>query len=339
MTALFQESPGRSHLLGTEKSAPFLLLEALRETADRLPAEVLATRLKWGPAELQQALQDLKNRGYVIDVHPRGGYRLKAAPDKLYPEEILHRLGTRRFRGPIHYFDTTTSTNDLAKALGAEGAPEGTLVVAEAQSAGRGRLGRNWLSPPGVGLYVSLLLRPPLPTQELPPLTLAAAVAGVQAVARVAGVAPGIKWPNDLLLSGKKLGGILTELESDRNLRPYVVVGLGLNINNRDFTPELEGLATSLARELKRPLPRVPILKAWLEEFDRLYQEFLHQGMENIIRQWSKHSVTLGRWVRVRQGERYLEGRALEVTPDGVLLLETAPGQIEQVLCGEISPP
>jgi BirA family biotin operon repressor/biotin-[acetyl-CoA-carboxylase] ligase len=338
MTLLYREANAQTLYPGTQDSKPFRLLNLLREREGWLSGKDLAARLGVSLGEVQKCLQSLRNRGYVIFGKPRRGYRLAATPDKLYPEEILHRLGSRRFRGPVYYLEITASTNDLAKTLGAEGAPEGTLVVAEAQTAGRGRLGRNWLSPPGVGLYVSLLLRPPLPCRDLPPLTLTAAVAVVRALTRITGVTPGIKWPNDLLLSGKKIGGILTELKTDGD-RPYVVVGLGLNVNTREFPPELEGRATSLARELKRPLPRVPLLKAWLEEFDNLYHEFLDQKVEGILKEWSQHSITLGAWVRIRQGESYLEGRALEVAPNGALGVETAPGRVEWVICGEISPP
>ena len=164
-------------------------------------------------------------------------------------------LKTRRLCGPVYHFEEVASTNDLAKELAARGAPEGTLIVAEAQSRGRGRLGRQWNSPPGTGLYVSLLLRPPLPPTEMPQITLTTAVAAARALKRVTGVAPGIKWPNDLLLAGKKLGGILTEMETESEQIRHLVVGLGLNVDTRAFPEELAATATSLALGLGRPLP------------------------------------------------------------------------------------
>ena len=197
-------------------------------------------------AAVWKRVHRLKAQGYVIEGSPRRGYRLLAVPDKLLPEEVLQGLKTRVFTGPVHHFETLDSTNDLAKELAVQGAPEGTVVVAEAQTGGRGRLGREWDSPPGVGLYVSLVLRPMLPPMELPQITLTTAVAVVRAVRRVAGVAPGIKWPNDLLLNGKKLGGILTEMETESDRIRHVVVGLGLNVNNPGFPPELAATATSL---------------------------------------------------------------------------------------------
>lgn len=281
----------------------------------------------------------MNTSGPVFGGNPSFGGDERKLDDQLLPEELLAGLASRRLRGPIHHLEITASTNDLAKALGAGGAPEGTVVLAEAQSAGRGRHGRQWLSPSGVGLYVSVLLRPPLPPENLPPLTLTAAVAVVRALVRTTGVAPGIKWPNDLMLSGKKFGGILTEWETHPEQGPYLVVGLGINVNTRDFPPELEGLATSLARELGRPIPRGPLLQAWLKEFDGLYDTALRQGFPEILEEWKRHSVTLGNRVTVRQGERQLKGLALEISPTGALLLETAPGQRVWVISGEIPVP
>ena len=179
----------------------------------------------------------------------------------------------------MHHFETLDSTNDLAKELAAQGAPEGTVVVAETQTGGRGRLGREWNSPPGVGLYVSLVLRPMLPPMELPQITLTTAVAVVRAVRRVTGVAPGIKWPNDLLLNGKKLGGILTEMETESDRIRHVVVGLGLNVNNPAFPPELAATATSLALATGRAFSRVQLLQAWLEEFEELVWALFGPGV------------------------------------------------------------
>ena len=236
------------------------VLQVLRGAADAISGEYLAAQLGLSRAAVWKRVHRLKARGYVIEGSPRRGYRLLAVPDKLLPEEVLQGLKTRLFTGPVHHFETLDSTNDLAKELAAQGAPEGTVVVAEAQTGGRGRLGREWNSPPGVGLYVSLVLRPMLPPMELPQITLTTAVAVVRAVRRVAAVAPGIKWPNDLLLNGKKLGGILTEMETESDRIRHVVVGLGLNVNNPGFPPELAATATSLTLTAGGTFSRVNLL-------------------------------------------------------------------------------
>jgi BirA family biotin operon repressor/biotin-[acetyl-CoA-carboxylase] ligase len=313
------------------------LLNFLREADGFVSGENLGARLGLSRAGVWKRLRRLKSLGYRIEGEPRRGYRLVAAPDKLLAKEILYHLGTKKLRGPIYHFDTTVSTNDQAKKLGVQGAAEGTLVVAETQSGGRGRLGRSWHSPPGQGLYASLLLRPPLPPSELPQITLSTAVSVVRTLSRSVGVTPGIKWPNDLILRGKKVGGILTEMETESDQIRYLIVGLGLNVNNADFPPELADTATSLFREEGRLFPRVPLLKTWLEEFEGLYLQFLDRGFPEILEEWKQHSVTLGKYVAVRQGTRHLEGLALEVAPDGALLLETALGEVMKVTSGEIT--
>lgn len=312
------------------------LLNFLREAESFISGEVLAARVGLSRAGVWKRLHRLKALGYHIEGEPRRGYRLVGAPDKLFPAEILHRLDTRILRGPVYHFETAESTNDAAKILGVQGVAEGAIVVAETQTAGRGRLGRAWLSPPGQGIYASLLLRPPLPPNELPQITLSTAVSLVRALTRTVGVTPGIKWPNDLILKGKKLGGILTEMETESDQIRYLVVGLGLNVNNTDFPPELAGRATSLLKAEGRSFPRLTILKAWLEEFEILYTQFLARGFPEILEEWKQHSVTLGKYVAVRQGPRQVEGLAMEVTPDGALVLETARGEEVKVTSGEI---
>jgi BirA family biotin operon repressor/biotin-[acetyl-CoA-carboxylase] ligase len=318
-------------------SWPDPVLSALRDSAEPISGEVLAARLGLSRAAVWKRINRLKGLGYAIEGSPRRGYRLLGVPDKLLPAEIAAGLQAQRLRGPIHYFDTLASTNDLAKELGGRGAPEGTLVVAEGQSRGRGRLGREWNSPPGVGLYVSVLLRPPLPPTDLPQITLTAAVAGVRALQQAAGVAPGIKWPNDLILAGKKLGGILTEMETESDQIRHLVVGLGLNVNTPQFPAELADLATSLALATGRTYSRLRILQVWLEELESLYRRFLAREFPVILEEWKDYTVTLGRQVRVRQGAREVCGLALEVAPDGALLIQTRAGEIVRVTSGEIA--
>jgi BirA family transcriptional regulator, biotin operon repressor / biotin---[acetyl-CoA-carboxylase] ligase len=314
------------------------VLQVLRDAGDAISGERLAAQLGLSRAAVWKRVHRLKAQGYVIEGSPRRGYRLLAVPDKLLAAEVLQGLRTRRFSGPVHHFEALDSTNDLAKELAARGAPEGAVVVAEAQTGGRGRLGREWDSPPGVGLYVSLVLRPMLPPLELPQITLTTAVAVVRAVRRVAAVAPGIKWPNDLLLGGKKLGGILTEMETESDRIRHVVVGLGLNVNNPGFPPELATTATSLTLALGGTFSRVLLLKAWLEEFEALYDRFLNQGFPEILEEWKGAAVTLGTAVTVRQGPREISGLALDVAADGALLLRTASGEMVRVTSGEIAP-
>jgi BirA family biotin operon repressor/biotin-[acetyl-CoA-carboxylase] ligase len=314
------------------------ILGALKEAEAPLSGEALAGLLGLSRAAVWKRINRLKASGYAIEGSPRRGYRLLGLPDKLLPAEIMEGLKTRYLRGPIHHFDSLPSTNDLAKELGSKDAPEGSLVVAEHQSRGRGRLGREWDSPPAAGLYVSLLLRPLLPPTEMPQITLTAAVAVVRALRRSAGLTPGIKWPNDLLAGGKKLGGILTEMETESDRIRHLVVGLGLNINNREFPPPLDLTATSLVLATGSSFSRREILQTWLEEFEALYDLFLNRDFALILDEWRSYNVTLGQTVTVRQGPKEISGLALDVAGDGALLLKQGSGEVIRVTSGEITP-
>jgi BirA family biotin operon repressor/biotin-[acetyl-CoA-carboxylase] ligase len=314
------------------------ILAALKESPAPLSGEALAGMLGLSRAAVWKRINRLKALGYHIEGSPRRGYRLLGLPDKLLPGEIIQGLKTRYLRGPIHHFEYLPSTNDMAKELGSKKAAEGSLVVAESQTRGRGRLGREWDSPPGAGLYVSLLLRPPLPPTEMPQITLTTAVAVVRALKRATGISPGIKWPNDLLVDGKKLGGILTEMETESDQIRHLVVGLGLNVNNREFPPPLDRTATSLALISGSAFCRRGILRAWLEEFEALYDLFLNRDFGTILDEWRRYSVTLGQTVTVRQGPRAITGLALEVAEDGGLLLQQETGEVVRVNSGEIAP-
>jgi len=314
------------------------VLKVLRGATDPISGERLAGQLGLSRAAVWKRVHRLKAMGYIIEGSPRRGYRLLGLPDKLLADEVLQGLKTSVLTGPVHHFETLDSTNNYAKELAAREAPEGTVVIAETQTLGRGRLGREWDSPPGVGLYVSVVLRPQLPPMELPQITLTAAVAVVRATHRVTHVTPGIKWPNDLIVHGKKLGGILTEMETESDRIRHVVIGLGLNVNNAVFPPELAKTATSLAQVVGGTLSRVELLKAWLEEFEDLYKRFLNQGFPEILEEWKRYAVTLGRAVTVRQGPREISGQAVDVASDGALLLLTPAGEIVRVTSGEITP-
>jgi BirA family biotin operon repressor/biotin-[acetyl-CoA-carboxylase] ligase len=314
------------------------LVRALKEAAGPVSGESLAAAAGVSRAAVWKHIQRLKVRGFEIAGAPRQGYRLLAGPSSLLPEEVFSELATRQWQGPIFHYEVLDSTNDLAKDLAARGAPEGALVLAESQRAGRGRLGRSWESPAGVGVYASLILRPSLPPEDLPRFTLAAGVAGVRAVRRGAGVDAGLKWPNDLILNGRKLGGILTEMASESDRISYLVVGWGINVNTRAFPPELADTATSLALARGREFPRLPLLTAWVEEMEALYRIFLDGDFSVILEEWRTLAVMLGKEVTVRQGGREITGKALEVALDGALLLETGPGASVRITSGELAP-
>ena len=225
------------------------ILKLLRQQSqDYLSGEEISRQLAVSRTAVWKHIQELKNHGYEIEAHPRKGYRLKSRPDLLLPEEIRAGLATQLLGKQIVHFYDTSSTNNEAKRLAADDAIEGTIVVSEAQTLGRGRLNRGWFSPPGGGVWVSVILRPPFPPQEAPKCTLMAAVATVEAIREASGLNCGIKWPNDILWQGRKLVGILTEMSAEMDAINFVVLGIGINVSlqESDFHEELRKLERNI---------------------------------------------------------------------------------------------
>jgi BirA family biotin operon repressor/biotin-[acetyl-CoA-carboxylase] ligase len=263
------------------------------------------------------------------------------APGDLAPARLTARLTTTRFGRRCEVLASCPSTNDRAAALGREGAPEGLVVLADAQTGGRGRLGRTWHSPPGENLYLSLLLRPACTPAALPPLTLAAGVAVTQALAAL-GLQPLLKWPNDVLLpvggGQRKVAGILTEMATERERIRHVVVGLGLNVNTASFPPELEARATSLRLATGQPQDRGALVAAVLNAFEPAYDQLMSEGAAACLAAFRARAA-LPRPCRVERDGTVLEGTALDVDGDGALLVRDGRGEIHRVLSGEIVVP
>lgn len=239
----------------------------------------------------------------------------------------------------VHFRASTESTNDDALALGRAGAPSGTLVVAEAQSRGRGRLGRGWLSPPGVGLYCSLLLRPRLDPAELPKLTLATGLAASRAVEAVTTLPPLLKWPNDLWLAGRKVGGILAEALFEP-AGPLVVLGIGLNVNTprESFPPELQEQATSLLLQAGREFARSALLTSLRRETMTMAVRLEEEGFAHILAEWRARDVTLGRELAwLTPAGQVVRGLSLGPDQDGLLRIRDAAGAVHEVISGDIA--
>jgi BirA family biotin operon repressor/biotin-[acetyl-CoA-carboxylase] ligase len=262
-------------------------------------------------------------------------------PDLLLPLQILpHLEKARRFVRPfIEHHRQIASTNDRARELAHLGYGEGTLVVAESQQAGRGRLGRSWASPPGGGVYFSLILRPRALPSAAPGITLLAGVAACDAVRAVSGAEPRIKWPNDLLIGSRKVAGILTEMEADRGRIHHVVLGIGINANTRpaEFPPDLVDRATSLLTETSTPVCRAELLGRVILEIENRYDAFLRGQFQSVLEAWRSRSATLGREVRVEAGGRTVVGEAQDVDLDGALLVRGENGVVHRVSFGEVT--
>jgi len=314
-----------------------LVLEMLLESGtDFASGEALSGKLGLSRTAVWKVVNALRDRGYAIEAVPSRGYRLVRVPDRLTGLEILPLLDTHDLGRAVHAFETIGSTSEHAFRLAAEGAEHGEIVVAETQTAGRGRRGRTWASPPGKNLYVSLVLRPELPPQRAPELTLLAAVAVAEAL-QGDGVKPTIKWPNDLQAGVKKIAGILTELSAEADRVHFVVLGIGVNLNaaSADFPPEVAEVATSVARVLGRRVNRAAFLARLLKTLEDWLDTHEREGFEPVRERWRALSSTLGQEVLVKAERRELRGVAEDIDTDGALLLRTEDG-LERVLAGDV---
>jgi BirA family biotin operon repressor/biotin-[acetyl-CoA-carboxylase] ligase len=319
------------------------VLAVLRQAgAGWVSGEDLSRTLGVSRTAVWKQIEGLRAAGYVLEAQPRLGYRLLSAPDAVTPSEVLPGLSTRRFGRQVEYRESVGSTNDLAKQLARAGAPEGLLVVADEQTAGKGRLGRTWSTPPGSALAMTLVLRPALPPYHAPRITLVAAVAAAEAVRAETGLPAGIKWPNDLQIGGRKVCGILTEMEAEMERIAFVVCGIGLNVNldRETMPPEFRETATSLMAELGRPVARAPLVRAVMARFEAAYDQLLAGQFGQVLDRWRELSVTLGRPVLVLSvtGAPTIEGVAEDVDADGALLVrESGTGTVHRVVAGEVS--
>jgi BirA family biotin operon repressor/biotin-[acetyl-CoA-carboxylase] ligase len=314
------------------------LLAVLIQNRDRfLSGEEISRRVGCSRAAIWKHIEELRQEGYEIEARPRSGYRLKYRPDRIAPEEVIPHLQTRVFGRHIRYEFSTASTQILAHGWAREGAPEGAIVIAEEQLQGRGRMGRSWHSPPRTGIWMSLILRPPIPIMHASHLTLLASVGVWEGIRRVTGLPIQIKWPNDLLVQGKKVCGILTELRGEHDQIHYVILGIGMNVNTQaeHFPPELRKIATSLAIELGKPIHRAILLAAMLEELEKAYDRYLREGFSPIRERWEQVSGILGKTITARTPQGKIHGIAEHLNEQGALLIRTQQG-IVPVFSAEI---
>lgn len=322
-----------------ESSTAARLLEMLRAADRPLRGPDLAARLGISRAAVWKHVQRLLAQGYRVSSDNPHGYRLEAAADRLLPAEIARHLATTRIGRVIHHFESIDSTNRHAMELARRGADEGEVVVAEAQTAGRGRLGRSFFSPAGVSFYGSLILRPSLPPARAPQITLVAGLAVAAAVERHAAMRPGLKWPNDVRLGELKVAGILTEMESEADRVLHVVCGAGVNLNvpAERFPADLRGVAGSVLSVSGRRVDRAAFAADLLASFERLYDEFLVGGLAVLRERWEAYSVLTGRWVNVEGSGEALEGEVIGIDEDGGLRLRGRRGEMLRAIAGDVT--
>lgn len=308
------------------------IITLLRETADReVSSRLLCERLGITRAAVWKQIETLRAVGYVIEACTRRGYRLVSAPDRPCAAEVLPLLSTRCLGRDLRYLAETGSTNRDVAALAQAGAEQGVAVVADRQNAGRGRMTRVWFSPPDVNLYVSLLLRPEVEPARAASLPLVAGLAVAEALEYLApACAPKIKWPNDILSGGRKLCGVLCEMQAEADRVRYIIPGVGVNVNlTRAMLPaELRDRATSLRMEAGHAFSRAAVLAAILNAFEPLYDRWRTDGLEPLLPRLAQRDALCGRKIQLEQGGRLLAGRADGILPDGALRLVTAQGAV-----------
>ncbi len=320
------------------------LLDFLRHNQHHfLSGNELSHRLGISRTAIWKHIEHLRKLGYEIEAQPHYGYRLVAAPDRLIPEEIQWNLNTRWIGQKIVSYEETTSTNDVATQLAIQGTPSGTVVFAEFQTKGRGRLGRSWISSKGSGILMSVVFRPKLLPNQAPQMTLMSAVAVAKAIEKQSGLATQVKWPNDLLINHRKVAGILTEMQAETDQIRFLIVGIGMNV----FIPpeSLSGNATAIHLHLPTkqdnsipvfPSFRISLAQELLRQLEQ-GSELLQKGEWGAIRQeWENRSILSGKFVKVHCLTRQIEGVVTGLDPDGALLVRLDHGFVERVVAGDV---
>jgi BirA family biotin operon repressor/biotin-[acetyl-CoA-carboxylase] ligase len=315
------------------------ILRLLREhPSTSLSGEEISRRLKVSRTAVWKRIQRLRALGYGIEASTRSGYCLIGSPDLLTPAEIKPILKTKWIGKTIHHFHTLDSTNSKAYQLALNGAEEGEVVISESQEKGKGRLGRQWFSPPFLNLYLSVILRPNILPHQASLITLLAAVAAADAIREFSGLLPLIKWPNDILLRDRKVAGLLNEIHSEMDRVHFVILGIGVNLNMDEnmFSKEIRAVASSLKIEMGQTISRKGFLPFFLQELERWYSIFLKEGSAVILKAWRDRAHIKGRRVKVTSFGETLVGTAIDVDSDGALILETGDGKRKRVVAGDI---
>ncbi|WP_113672429.1 biotin--[acetyl-CoA-carboxylase] ligase [Vallitalea guaymasensis] len=314
------------------------IIQLLNEADDYISGEEISKQLGVSRTAIWKVINRLKEEGYEIESVTRKGYRLLSSPDILNSEELHYNLNTEIIGNKIINFDKLDSTNQQAKKLALEGASNGTVVIAEEQTAGKGRRGKMWVSPPGTGIWMSAILRPSVMPENASMLTLVAGLAVCKAVREITNLEASIKWPNDIVVNGKKICGLLTEMNSEIDFINFVVVGIGINVNIEKFPPELDNIATSLMIEGNQSYQRKILVKRTLEIFEDYYKKYLEtEDLTKIIEEYNEHCINIGRKVRVTGRKQDITGNVKCVTNKGELIVTDQQGEDIVVTSGEVS--
>ena len=314
------------------------ILRLLRSADGYISGQELCNRFGVSRTAVWKAINQLKEAGYEIEAQQNKGYRLMTAPDLMTEAEIKSLMHTEWVAKEVLYFDTIDSTNTKAQELDEKGYPSGTLVVADKQESGKGRRGRSWVSPSGTGIFMTLMIKPDINPNNASMLTLVAALAVAKAITSVTGEKALIKWPNDIVINGKKVCGILTEMNAQFDYINHIVVGIGINVHNESFPEEISQMASSLMIEAGgKRFHRAQIIAETMSYFEQYYDTFLKtQDLSALVREYDELLVNRNKSVRVLDPKEPFDGKAMGITPKGELIVDTWESR-KLVSSGEVS--
>lgn len=314
------------------------ILRLLRSADGYISGQELCNRFGVSRTAVWKAINQLKEAGYEIEAQQNKGYKLMAAPDLMTEAEIKSLMHTDWVAKEVLYFDTIDSTNTKAQELAEKGYPSGTLVVADKQESGKGRRGRSWVSPSGTGIFMTLMIKPDINPNNASMLTLVAALAVAKAITSVTGEEALIKWPNDIVINGKKVCGILTEMNAQFDYINHIVVGIGINVHNESFPEEISQMASSLMIEAGgKRFHRAQIIAETMSYFEQYYDTFLKtQDLSALVREYDELLVNMNKAVRVLDPKEPFDGKAMGITPKGELIVDTWESR-KLVSSGEVS--
>ncbi len=307
----------------------------LNHKEDFISGEEISEKLGITRSGVWKHIKNIKEQGYEIESITKKGYRIVSCPDLLTEDIVKYNLNTKILGKKVVYFDTIGSTNDYAKKIAKE-AIEGTLIISEEQTKGRGRMGRYWHSLKGDGIWVSIILKPNIYPYEAPFVTQVVGASIVKALNKL-GISPSIKWSNDILLNGKKVCGILTEMSAEIDKIDYLIVGMGMNVKNLNFPQEVKHMATSIWREGYQ-IKRIELLKSIIEEFETLYLNYIQKkDPHEIIKICKENSAIIGKTVYILKGEEKTKAKAIDINEKGNLIVLDENNEKKELLSGEVS--
>jgi len=316
-----------------------------KESHSYLSGQALSKTFGISRTAIWKHIKAIKEMGYAIEASPAKGYRLNQKSLPFNAFEITSGLKTSVIGRDLVFYEEADSTNDIARTVASNGAGEGSAVVADSQKKGKGRLGRRWESPAGVNIYTSIVLRPSIMPVFAPQLTLVSAVAVAETISRFLNNGSGykpeptVKWPNDILINGKKAAGILTEMSSEMDRVNFVVIGIGVNVNmSKKMLPEeLRPIATSLREETGKEISRTDFIRTLYLSIEKWYKLYLKNGFEPIREAWNSYFKMAGKVVKVQQMDRVIEGVAVGIDADGAFLLQVKGGSVLRIISGDVT--